>query len=103
MAARREDPLLRSARREALYVLVMWLGALAYTVGYCARYGYGRSADDLQFVLGFPDWVFWGIVVPWAVCIALSSLLAFGIMADADLGEEADAEAGSAAREAGDG
>jgi hypothetical protein len=37
---RREDPVLRSTRREALIVFVTWIIAMAYTVGYCARYGY---------------------------------------------------------------
>jgi len=37
----------------------MWLVAMTYTVGYCGLYGYQRSAEDLRYVLGFPDWVFW--------------------------------------------
>jgi hypothetical protein len=101
-----EDPVLRSSRREALVVLGVWLGALAWTVGYCVRHGYGRAADDLTFVLGFPDWVFWGIVLPWLVCTAIAIVFAFGFMRDDPLGDEveesdadADADAEAAPRQ----
>ena len=90
------DPVARS-RREALVVAAIWLAALVYTVTYCGRYGYGAPADELQFVLGFPSWVFWGILVPWTACTAASCLFAFAFMADEDLGEEPtgdDAEGG---------
>lgn len=83
-----EDPVLRSARKEALVVLVIWLCALTYTVGYCYLHGYGRSLDDLKFVLGFPDWVFWGIVTPWGVCFFISWWFSYVFMSDGDLGEE---------------
>jgi hypothetical protein len=85
-----EDPVVRSARREAIVVAVTWACALAYTVGYCAKYGYGRSIQDLKFVLGFPDWVFWGIVAPWSVCFVVSWWFTYFFVSDADLGEEWD-------------
>jgi phosphatidylserine synthase len=85
-----EDPLLKSARREALVVLLTWLCAGAYTVTYCYRYGYYRSADDLRFVLGFPDWVFWGIVIPWSACFVVSYWFSYVFMTDEHLGEERD-------------
>jgi hypothetical protein len=88
MNHRLEDPVLRSARREALLVFAIWLAACVYSVGFCYRFGYGRDAATLTYVLGFPDWVFWGIVVPWSVCTALSFVLTYFVIADEDLGEE---------------
>lgn len=88
MTVRREDPVLTSARREALLVLAIWLAACVYSVGYSYAYGYGRDAATLQYVLGFPDWVFWGVIVPWTVCTALCFLLSYFVIADKDLGEE---------------
>jgi hypothetical protein len=88
----RDDPVLRSARREALVVLAVWLTAMLYTVGYCYAFGYRRDPESLTFVLGFPDWVFWGIVTPWTVCTLFSGWFAFAFMTDDDLGaEEAEA------------
>jgi len=82
------DRVVKSASREALAALVCWLVALAYTVPYCYVYGYNRTLESLKFVCGVPDWVFWGIFLPWGVCILLSCLFAAIFMRDEDLGEE---------------
>lgn len=81
-----EDPVFVSARREALVAALVWAAATAWSVGYSALHGYGRSAESLTFVLWFPDWIFWGIVVPWLACIVVSIWFAFGYMRDEDLG-----------------
>jgi hypothetical protein len=78
----REDPLMKSARREALVTAALTVAALAYTIGYAALFGYGRSAESLSFVLGIPDWVFWGIVAPWVVCLALSWWFSYWFIED---------------------
>ena len=85
-----DDHVLKSARREAVVVFVVWVCALAYTVTYCYLNGYDRSVEDLKFVLGFPDWVFWGIVVPWLVCAVISYWFSYRFMRDEELGEELD-------------
>ena len=70
-----------------------------------AFFGYGGTAEELRFVLGFPDWVFWGIVVPWAVCLAASLWFSYGYMTEEDLSqEESDPEGESeSGREQADG
>lgn len=78
----KEDPLVRSSRREAIFVGIIFCGALAYTLIYCAKFGYGRTEADLTFVLGFPDWVFWGIVTPWLVCTAITLAFSYVFMRD---------------------
>lgn len=88
----REEPAVSTARREALVVLLIFLGAMIYTVTYCYLNGYDRRPETLTFVLGFPDWVLWGIVVPWGVCLLLSFWFGHTFMRDADLGKSADAE-----------
>ncbi len=42
----------------------------------------------MKFVFGFPDWVFWGIVVPWVVCSIFSLYFGATFVRDEDLGEE---------------
>jgi hypothetical protein len=86
-----EDAVVRAARREAALALGMWLVAMCYTVTYCYFRGYGRSPDDLRFVLWFPDWVFWGIVLPWVACVLLSVVFAFRVMGTESLGPDPDA------------
>ncbi|MGE3314496.1 MAG: DUF997 family protein [Planctomycetaceae bacterium] len=83
-----EDPVLTSSRREAIIVAVNFVIAISYTIGYCALYAYKGTAADLKFVLGFPEWVFWGVIVPWGACVLFSTIFASLIMRDEDLGED---------------
>ena len=87
------DPIFKSARREAAVVLGLWLTACHYSITYCHLFGYERKAAEITYVFGFPDWVFWGIVLPWVLCAGLSLFISVGFMTDGDLAEgAADAE-----------
>jgi hypothetical protein len=86
MQPRCEDSLLISARREAVLVFTIWLLACVYSIGVCYWLGYNRDVQTLTYVVGFPDWVFWGIVLPWTVCTGLSFVLSYWLIADEDLG-----------------
>jgi hypothetical protein len=82
-----EDPVLKSSRREAIVVAINFVVAIGYTIGYCSLYAY-NARGEIKFVLGFPEWVFWGVVVPWLACVAFSIVFATFIMRDEDLGED---------------
>jgi hypothetical protein len=97
--------LYRNACREAKLLLTVWASAFLWTVGYCYLRGYhhspdswviqnglatARSAGDFQTVLGFPDWVFVGILVPWALCTAFTVVFSLFILRDDDLGAESE-------------
>jgi hypothetical protein len=87
MAADKEQRLLRNARREGLLILAVWLAALVWSVsvGYFA----GAPRDgEMSLVLGMPAWVFWGVVLPWGVCLLFSVWFCFGYIADDDLGRD---------------
>src|SRR5947207_11696381 len=88
MTHHQEDPVLTSSRREALLVFGIWLAACVYSISVCYRLGYGRDVSTLTYIFGFPDWIFWGVVVPWTVCTALSFVLSYLVIRDDDLGEE---------------
>lgn len=90
-----ELPLLKAARREALIAFTMWLTATVYSVGYCCAFGYGRKAESLTFVLGFPDWVFWGLVLPWGFFTVAASGFAMCFMTDQDLDTGLELTSGS--------
>jgi hypothetical protein len=64
----------------------LWGAAALYTLIYCGLYGYDATVP-LTYVLGFPHWVFWGIVVPWTVCTVLSIGFALFYMQDHPLDE----------------
>ena len=94
---------LRNARRESLLVAGIVLVALIWTVGYCSLRGYqhpadswlvtsglavNRTSEDLTTILGIPDWVFVGVVLPWIVCTIITIALSLRGLADDDLGAE---------------
>jgi hypothetical protein len=99
MKLRPEDPILQTSRREALLTVGLWAMTMLYTVVYCYTHGYSRGTDGydrkldtslegMTFVFGWPDWVFWGIVLPWGVCTIVSAIFAFVFMRDAPLAAE---------------
>ena len=85
MTAPAEDPVLTSSRREAVLAFTIWLAACVYSISVCYRYGYDRDPATLTYILGFPDWIFWGIVVPWLASTVISGVFAFCFMKDEDL------------------
>ena len=84
-----EDPVVRSARREAIWAVVVWAAAASYTIGYCYLLGYAaRPLAEVTFILWFPDWVFWGIVTPWFLATVVTIFFAYRVMGDEPLGPE---------------
>lgn len=84
-----EDPLVRSSRREAVIVTLMFLASMAYTLTYCGINGYGDDAK-IELIFGFPEWVFYGVLVPWVVCTIVSIIYAVVFITDDPLGEAAE-------------
>jgi hypothetical protein len=92
--AEKEQRLLRHARREALLVMAVWAVALLWSMGVGYFGGYRRAAADMSLILGIPDWVFWSVVLPWALCLSFSIWFCFAFMADDDLGKDAGEDTG---------
>jgi hypothetical protein len=84
----RLDPVYVHARREAIEILAAWAVAMAWTIGYCAAFGYGLKADQIELLFGIPDWVFWGVVVPWLAASAFTLYFSLVRMKLDPLGEE---------------
>lgn len=60
-----ESRSLRQSRRELWLILLAWLGCALWVIGYCTANGYDLAPEEVSTVLGFPGWVFWGVVAPW--------------------------------------
>jgi hypothetical protein len=88
--------LFRNAKRELLVTFLVFLAALAWSVGYCWLFGYRSEVElknvDFQSVLGFPSWVMFGIVLPWVACTGFTVWYGLWGMQDDDLGAEAREE-----------
>jgi hypothetical protein len=93
-SSEKEQQLLRHARREGLIIMAVWGISLLWSmiVGYFM--GYRRKAEEMSLILGMPDWVFWSVVLPWALCFAFSIWFCFVFMADDDLGRDLGEESG---------
>jgi uncharacterized BrkB/YihY/UPF0761 family membrane protein len=69
-----EDPRYRySARGAALFGVVYTLiAAITLTLGFTLG---TRPAEEMTFILGFPDWVFWTLIVWQAAVVVIVVLL----------------------------
>ena len=63
---------LRQSRRELWLILLAWLGCALWVISYCSTNGYDLAPEEVATVLGFPDWVFWGVVTPWMIANAFT-------------------------------
>lgn len=100
------DPVYRNSRREGLIIMAVWLASTIYCCVYSYFFGYIRPGhslgpDDVQPIFGLPSWVFWGIMVPWAICGVFMFWFAGWYMADDDLGTDHSAELEADIREGG--
>ncbi len=87
-----DDPLVTHSLREAKWIVVVWVVAFVWVVGYCSRYGYYREGETTTIIGGMPAWVFWGVALPWVVATIVSSWFALRCIADESLVDRADGE-----------
>ncbi len=106
-----EDPVLKHSRREAYFIILLWLACLLYSVSYCYLYGYvsheslpnaigpsivslfgdaarlDRDPDTIgtPLGLGIPDWVLFGVALPWIISLLLSFYYCCFFFAEDDL------------------
>lgn len=109
-----DDPLFRHSRREASLLLAVWVICLLYTTSYCYLFGYlsheplpnslgpslGEIVGPLQgfqrdlstlttpLGLGIPDWIFFGVLVPWILSIAFTVWFCLFYFEEDDLGRD---------------
>lgn len=105
------DPLYLNSIREACLILVLWLAAGIFTVSWCYFGGYLTHEPDLAAAgpdlvdllgpferfdrdpdslttplgLGIPDWIFYGVVLPWLACIGLTFWFCLKYFSEDDL------------------
>lgn len=70
--------------------MFVWTLCLAWSTAVAYFRGYDRPVESIRLILGMPDWIFWGVVFPWALCLVFSVWFCFFYMADDDLGQDRD-------------
>jgi uncharacterized membrane protein YhdT len=58
-----EDPRYEQANKEAWWAIGYWLAFTVVVTGLAWWLGYDKPADELDFVLGFPAWFFWSVLM----------------------------------------
>jgi hypothetical protein len=81
------DPLFLNSRREAILILCLWALCLLWAVPFCYLNGFRQSPEEMRTILGMPDWVFWGITVPWVLASVFAIWFSMRVIVDDDLGE----------------
>lgn len=81
------DPIFVTGLREAKWILLMWLSCFIWTMTYCISNGYQTEVDPSTFptVFGIPEWVAWGVGLPWVIANIVTVAFCFGYMQDGDL------------------
>lgn len=42
--------------------------------------GYSRSPEDIKLILGFPDWIFFGVLLPWILIVLFTIFYSLTLM-----------------------
>ena len=85
-----DDPVFIHCRREAVTTLIVWGIFTAYSLTYCYLTGYDRDPATIETYLGVPDWVFFGVFLPWCLANVVAWWVSFHLMTDDDLGVDFD-------------
>ncbi len=85
-----DDPVFIQSRREAVTTLIVWGIFTAYSLTYCYLTGYDRDPATIETYFGVPDWVFFGVFLPWGLANGVAWWFSFRLMTDDDLGVDVD-------------
>lgn len=60
-----------------VFVTALYI-ALSSAISYAL--GYNRDPNTIKLILGFPDWIFWGVLIPWVVIVTFTVIYGLIIM-----------------------
>ena len=83
----------RSSRREAIVAGIITVVTCIWVVGTCAALSYGQPVHSIG---GIPNWVVWGIFVPWVACLVTNIWYSLIYIRDDDEPQEPPSAGGSA-------
>lgn len=69
-------------------MLIAWVVFATWTITYVGRNGSLEPGESPRLVLGMPDWVVYGVGIPWILGIAVTVWFATFFMKDTNLDPE---------------
>lgn len=69
-----EDPRYAQCTKEMFAVLCFFVVNVAIVIG-LSMIGYNKPADEVNIIMGLPNWFFWGGIIGSIVAIVLSILM----------------------------
>lgn len=96
------DPVFVNSLRETVVIISLFLLFLLWTVAVSFYLGaeqtfLSQDGKPLSLVWGMPNWVFYGIFLPWMIVNLIGIWFCFGFMKNDDLGEANDEPTSDAA------
>lgn len=46
----------------------------------CYVLGYGKDASEIRIIAGIPEWVLYGVIIPWVIMVIFTAVYGFFIM-----------------------
>ena len=87
------DPVFVHSRREAWVIMGIFLVFGVYSI--TASFLLGRLPEDgnlsrIRTMFGMPNWVAWGVLLPWLLANIVTAWFCFGFMKNDPLDDEAE-------------
>jgi hypothetical protein len=75
----------RQSRKEFYFMVAAWCVFAIWTISYVGLKGGHQEGATLQLMWGMPEWVVFGILLPWVFALGLTVWFALRFMKDTDL------------------
>jgi hypothetical protein len=79
------EPSYRRTLKEAMVALLLWLGAGIWVISVSYWLGYKRPVHS---VAGIPNWVVWGVLLPWVTLFILHTWYSLWFLRADDRGDD---------------
>ena len=77
-----------AARRELIYILIAWTVSMVWVIGFSKFHAYPDDPSEIRLMMGLPEWVLWGVALPWVAATSFTMWFALAVMRDFDLESE---------------
>ncbi|MEM6277978.1 MAG: DUF997 family protein [Verrucomicrobiota bacterium] len=78
----------RQSRKEFLCMIGIWAFFAVWTMTCNSILAPLREGEEVPLLFGMPEWVVWGVALPWVLALSVTIWFALRFMKDTELEEE---------------